>query len=180
MKRRTVYRWFALKAGAFAVACLAAIPAAMAGNATVISQASLFGGGERFTPRQLEGTCTWQSVSIKTDASTTGAGPATMIAKASFDGRGDVTLTNARSNFDGIVVQESYSGTYTLNPDGDGTITFNFANPPSQLIYDFQLSQSRRVLRFMRELDMTPRPIGSTGAAISSSRLSIGVCKLDE
>jgi len=170
----------ALKALVFAIACLAGVPAVMAGNATVITQSGLFGGGGRFTLRQLQGTCTWQSASVKTDSSTSGAGPATMIAKAAFDGRGNVMLTHARSNFDGVVVDESYSGTYTLNPDGDGAITFNFANPPSQLVYDFQLSESRKVLRFMRELDMTPRPIGSTGAALSSSRVSIGVCKLDE
>jgi len=180
MNWRKTYRRFALKAGVFGVACLAGVPAVMAGNATVISQASLLGGGRRFILRELQGTCTWQSASIKTDSSTSGASPATMIAKASFDGRGNVMVTHARSNFDGVVVDESYSGTYTLNPDGDGAITFNFANPPSQLVYDFQLSESRKVLRFMRELDMTPRPIGSTGAALSSSRLSIGICKLDE
>lgn len=126
------------------------------------------------------GTCTWQSASIRTDRSATDARPPTMIAKASFDGKGDITLIHARSNFDGVVLDECFSRTYVLNPAGDGTITFNFANPSRQRVYDFQFSELRRVLRFIRESDMSPRPIGSTSAAVSSSRHSIGVCKFDE
>jgi hypothetical protein len=174
------YGRFALWAGVAAVGLLASVPAVMAGNATIISQAPVLSGGTRSILRRLQGTCTWQSASIRTDRSKVRAEPATMIAKAAFDGEGNVLLTHARTNFDGVVVDESYSGTYTLGPDGDGAITFNFANPTSQLIYDFQLSDSHKVLRFMRELDMVPEPVGSTGAALSSQRLSIGVCKLDE
>lgn len=172
--------WKVCEGRGFALGLLAVTPAVRAGDVTIASQANLLGASRGFKLGDLKGTCVWQSASIRTDASKVGAEPATMIAGASFDGRGDVLLKHARTNFDGIMVDESYSGTYTLNPDGDGAITFNFPNPPSQLVYDFQLSPSGKVLRFIRELDMTPRPIGSTGEAISSSRLSIGVCKLGE
>src|SRR5271156_99346 len=173
------YRRFALWAGVAVLGLLASAPAAvMAGNATNISQSALLGGDTRAILRRLEGTCTWQSASIRTDRTVGPADPATLIAKAAFDGKGNVLLTHAMTNFNGVVVVEPNSGTYTLGPNGDGAITFNFANPTSQLIYDFQLSDSHKVLRFMRELDMAPEPVGSTGAALSSQRLSIGVCKL--
>lgn len=170
----------ALWAGALAIGILITAPSVTAGVVGKEDQTDLSGAPRRFVRRDLRGTCTWQSASIRTDRSATDARPATMIAKANFDGKGDVSLIHARSNFDGVVLDESFSGTYLLNPDGDGTITFNFANPSRQLVYDFQLSESRRVLRFMRESDLSPRPIGSSSVAVSSSRLSIGVCKFDE
>lgn len=169
-----------MRAAAVAVGFLSITPSVTAGTAATTAQADLSSPAKRFARRDLRGTCTWQSASIRTDRSATDARPATMIAKASFDGKGDLTLIHARSNFDGVVLDESLNGTYVLNPDGDGTITFNFANPSRQLVYDFQLSESRRVLRFMRESDLSPRPIGSSSLAVSSSRLSIGVCKFDE
>jgi hypothetical protein len=173
----TITKRFMLGAGVVALGLLAGTARA----AGIQSQTAMqHNSAARFSLRDLKGSCVWQSASIKTDRSTALAEPATMIARASFDGNGNVMLTHARTNFDGIVTDQSYSGTYAVNPDGDGTITFNFANPVSQPIYDFQFSDSRRVLRFMRELDMKPEPVGSSSAAITSSRLSIGVCNLAE
>jgi len=138
---------------------------------------------KKFDQTDLVGTCTWQSVSVTTDRSGLSAEPATMIGRATFDGKGNVQVTHARTNFDGVPVRGSLRGTYLVNKDGDGTMTFNFGSAGgkvNQLIYDFQLSESGRVMRFQREQDETPIPIGNTDKAITSRRVSLGVCRMGE
>ena len=67
-----------------------------------------------------------------------------------------------------------------MNADGDGTITFNFTAPQQTLVYDFQLSRKKHVVRFIRAQDMKPQPLASSSAAIDSKRVSVGVCRMDE
>ena len=148
---------------------------------TVSAEEALMGKAKAkgFSNRDLAGTCVWQSISVRTDRISPPAA-ATMIAQAEFDGNGSVVLNHAHTNFDGVMVDENYQGTYQVNPDGDGTITFNFAAPQHSLVYDIQLSRSKHVVRFIRAEDISPQPIGSSSEAIDSDRVSVGVCKMDE
>jgi hypothetical protein len=163
-----------------AVLALAAAGVAWAQDFSAANSEPQVMRGKALTIAKLHGDCTWQSASIKTERGGGGVGAATMLARASFDGQGDVVLANARTNFDGVEVDQSYHGTYTINPGGDGEITFNFANPERQLVYAFQFSRKRRVLRFMRVQDQAPVPVGSTSMEVTVNRLSIGACYFDE
>lgn len=54
-----------------------------------------------------------------------GIGPRTAIGTLTLDAAGNVTNGVATSSLDGGVAQETFSGTYTVNPDCTGTINVN-------------------------------------------------------
>jgi hypothetical protein len=72
---------------------------------------------------------------------------ARLVGTAHFDGRGDFTGGSARVVIVGGTVKSiSYSGQYTVNPDGTGTITlsvFGVATPPPTVTLDFVITKAR-------------------------------------
>jgi hypothetical protein len=74
---------------------------------------------------------------------------ARLVGTAHFDGRGDLTSGSARVVIVGGAVKSiSYSGQYTVNPDGTGTMTlsvFGVATPPPTVTLDFVISKARSV-----------------------------------
>ncbi len=72
---------------------------------------------------------------------------ARLLGTAQFDGRGDFTGGSARVVIVGGTVKSiSYSGQYTVNPDGTGTISltvFGVATPPPVVIIDFVISKAQ-------------------------------------
>ena len=72
---------------------------------------------------------------------------ARLVGTAEFDGRGDLTSGSARVVIVGGAVKSiSYSGQYTMNPDGTGTMTlsiFGVATPPPTVTLDFVISKAR-------------------------------------
>jgi hypothetical protein len=72
---------------------------------------------------------------------------ARLVGTAYFDGKGNFTGGSARVVIVGGTVKSvSYSGQYTVNPDGTGKITlsvFGVATPPPMVNLDFVISKAR-------------------------------------
>lgn len=72
---------------------------------------------------------------------------ARLVGTAHFDGRGDLTSGSARVVIVGGTVKSiSYSGQYSVNPDGTGTMTlsvFGVATPPPSVTLDFVIAKAR-------------------------------------
>ncbi|MBS1797900.1 MAG: hypothetical protein JSS81_29030 [Acidobacteria bacterium] len=73
---------------------------------------------------------------------------ATCVGVVTFDGRGRFTDREVHS-YDGVIVRDQFTGTYTVNPDGTGTMHFNGSE---SFDYDIVLSNEGKDVIFLVEL----------------------------
>ena len=74
---------------------------------------------------------------------------ATCVGVVTFDGRGRFTDHEVHS-FDGVIVRDQFTGNYTVNPDGTGTMHFIGENETFD--YDIVLSNEGKDVVFLVEL----------------------------
>ena len=122
---------------------------------------------------RLKGTCIWQSVSY---ATTTGAaanaGPVTSLAEFTFDGHGNLTVGDYDVSTNGTFGSaSSFQGTYQIDADGHGSMTFTSPISGRTLTFDFFLTPNRKALKTMLQSDNNPPPL---------PRVSSGECRFDE
>jgi hypothetical protein len=74
---------------------------------------------------------------------------ARLVGTAHFDGKGNMTNGSARVVITGGAVKAiTYTGQYTMNPDGTGTMAvtvFGVALPPPTVTLDFVISKARYI-----------------------------------
>jgi len=80
------------------------------------------------TRAQDEGGCSVASVAGKwgftTNGMVVGIGPRDSIGVFTLDGAGKLVNGEATSSLNGVITGETFSGTYTVNPDCTGTFAF--------------------------------------------------------
>lgn len=74
---------------------------------------------------------------------------ATCVGVVTFDGRGRFTDREVHS-YDGVIVRDQFTGTYTVNSDGTGTMHFIGENETFD--YDIVLSNDAKDVIFLVEL----------------------------
>jgi hypothetical protein len=98
---------------------------------------------------------------------------ARLVGTAYFDGKGNLTTGSARVVIVGGHVKPiTYSGVYTMNPDGTGKITatvFGVATPPPIVNFDFVITKARfihgiKIATEVQDAQEEPSVVVSTGS----------------
>jgi len=102
-----------------------------------------------FSDASLKGTCIWQSVAYPTtsgDQQQEPAGPTSILASVTFDGRGALTL-DFDVNLNGTYTStDAVPGTYSVDSKGHGSFTFTSPSSLTTLTYDFRVSSTGHTL----------------------------------
>jgi hypothetical protein len=119
----------------------------------------------------VRGSCVLQAVASPTSAGlAAGGGPESLVGLITFDGVGNFTM-RLHKNANGTFVQADVTGTYTVQPNCDGSYTYTNASTGDVDTHDFVLSVSGMVLREI---------LRSTQGRTSTLRVTAGVCKFNE
>jgi len=76
---------------------------------------------------------------------------ATCVGVVTFDGRGHFTDREVHS-YDGVIVRDEFTGTYTLSPDGRGTM--HFVGDSETFDYEFVVSNDTKEITFLITLEI--------------------------
>ena len=102
-----------------------------------------------FTRRDLNGKYSSFAQATFYDPTTNRTLYATCVGVVTFDGRGRFTDREVHS-YDGVIVRDQFTGNYTVNPDGTGTMHFIGENETFD--YDIVLSNEGKDVVFLVEL----------------------------
>jgi hypothetical protein len=104
-----------------------------------------------------------------------GIGPRAAVGVFTLDGHGDVLDASATSSLNGSIAVETFSGTYTVNPDCTGTINVTIyasgvaiLNVTLNTAFDDGMRQIRGLFTSVTEPNGTPL---STAVALEGRRL---------
>ena len=73
--------------------------------------------------------------SFSSSGTVVGVGPRAVVGIFALDADGDLTNGKATSSLNGTIFHETFSGTYTVNPDCTGTIDINVYDPSANPLY---------------------------------------------
>src|SRR5580704_7470260 len=119
----------------------------------------------------LHGSCVLQAVASPTSAGiAAGGGPEALVGLITFDGLGAFTM-RIHKNANGTFVEADVTGTYTVQPNCDGSYTYTNANTGDTDTHDFVISPSGMVLREI---------LRSTQGRTATLRVTAGLCKFNE
>jgi hypothetical protein len=119
----------------------------------------------------LNGSCVLQAVASPTTTGiAAGSGPESLVGLITFDGAGNFTM-RLHKNANGTFVQVDVAGTYTVQPNCDGSYTYTNANTGDTDTHDFVISPSGMVLREI---------LRSTQGRSATLRVTAGLCKFNE
>ena len=119
----------------------------------------------------LKGSCVLQAVASPTTTGiAAGDGPESLVGLITFDGVGAFTM-RLHKNANGTFVEADITGTYTVQPNCDGSYTYTNANTGDTDTHDFVISPSGMVLREI---------LRSTQGRTATLRVTAGVCKFNE
>jgi hypothetical protein len=114
----------------------------------VFSGSSEADNDDRFTERSLRGSWGFSAAGFLAVRATGSHTPASAVGLLTFDGRGECT-DEAKLNSAGTVVSlTSITCTYTVNPDGTGTIQTTFA-PAGAFTTDFVIIEEKGEFHFI-------------------------------
>ena len=116
----------------------------------VVKNISLLDESEKgFTRRDLNGKYSSFAQATFYDPAQNRTTYATCVGVVTFDGRGRFTDREIHS-YDGVIVRDQFTGNYTVNPDGTGTMHFIGENETFD--YDIVLSNEGKDVVFLVEL----------------------------
>jgi hypothetical protein len=119
----------------------------------------------------LNGSCVLQAVASPTSSGiAAGGGPESLVGLITFDGAGNFTQ-RLHKNANGTSVAVDVTGTYTVQPNCDGSYTYTNANTGDIDTHDFVISPSGMVLREI---------LRSTQGRTATLRVTAGICKFNE
>jgi hypothetical protein len=104
-----------------------------------------------FTRRDLVGRYASRSTATLFDPSTGRTQHATCVGVITFDGRGNIVDREVHS-YDGFIVHDEFTGTYTMNSDGTGIM--HLANEAESFDYSFVMSDDGKEVTFLVLLDV--------------------------
>ena len=94
-----------------------------------------------------------------------GVGPRTAVGTFTLDGAGDLKNGVATSSLNGSIANETFSGTYTVNPDCTGTINVTIYSSGTELFvvtlniaFDDEVRELRGIFTSVTEPDGTVLP----------------------
>jgi hypothetical protein len=124
-------------------------------------------------PRRLRGSCVWQSVSYETTSgASSSAGPVTVLAQFTFDGKGKLLINNYDVNTNGTFASSgAFEGTYQIDSSGHGSFTYTSPISARTITFDFFQTPNRKAIRTMLQSDNNPPPV---------PRVSSGECRFSE
>jgi hypothetical protein len=134
------------------------------------TQANAQSLGSGFSNSSLRGTCIWHAFFLETTSgSQSQSGPATILTPITFDGHGNLTLTDYHVNLNGTETDAfNIPGTYQVDKNGHGTFSYTSAAQSQTVTFDFFIAMSRDVihtsLRAQGNLPQTPRVSDGTCA----------------
>ena len=102
-----------------------------------------------FTKRDLNGRYSSFAQATFFDPTQNRTTYATCVGVVTFDGRGRFTDREVHS-YDGVIVRDQFTGTYTVNADGTGTM--HFVGESETFDYDIVLSNEGKDVIFLVEL----------------------------
>ena len=103
-----------------------------------------------FTKRDLVGRYSSKATATFFDPTQNRVAFATCVGLITFDGRGNLFDREVHS-YDGFIVHDEFTGTYTMNPDGTGIM--HFSNADESYDYSFVMSDDGREITFLILLD---------------------------
>jgi|SRR5579875_492562 len=117
----------------------------------------------------LNGQCIWHAAGVPTTSGMqNGKGPFSFIAAVTFDGRGSLTM-NYHLNLDGAYsVNDDVPGSYTVDPDGHGTLTYTSPATGSERTYDFFITPHGKEIKTIYH---------GNGVNALSDRVAWGICR---
>lgn len=128
-------------------------------------------GAQTCSNASLNGSCVLQAVASPTTTGlAAGGGPESLVGLITFDGNGNFTM-RIHKNANGTFFTGDISGTYTVQPNCDGSYTYTNANTGDTDVHDFVISPSGMVLREI---------LRSTQGKTATLRVTAGVCKFNE
>ena len=87
------------------------------------------------------------------DGTVIGAGPVAATGVVVADGKGNITSGVRTLNFNGVVAQQTFTCTYSVNPDGTGSALCPLDTPlpgaPAVETFDFALEDRARAFRLL-------------------------------
>jgi hypothetical protein len=104
--------------------------------------------GKTFRDADVEG-----SYAFSFDGTIIGAGPVAATGVVVADGKGNITSGVRTLNFNGSVVQQTFTCTFSVNPDGTGSAVCPLDNPlpkaPTVETFDFALEDKAKAFRLL-------------------------------
>jgi hypothetical protein len=104
--------------------------------------------GKTFRDADVEGP-----YAFSFDGTVIGAGPVAATGVVVADGKGNITSGVRSLNFNGFVAQQTFTCTYSVNPDGTGSASCLLNNPlpgaPEVETFDFALEKKARAFRLL-------------------------------
>jgi len=108
--------------------------------------------GRMFRDADVEG-----SYAFSFDGTLIGVGPIAATGVVVADGKGNITSGVRTLNVNGVVAQQTFTCTYSVNPDGTGSADCALDNPlpgaPSVETFDFALEDKARAFRLVGTTD---------------------------
>ena len=132
---------------------------------------------------QDEGGCSNATVAGKwgftTNGTVVGIGPRSSLGIFTLDGSGNLVNGKATSSLNGSVTDETFSGTYSVNPDCTGKLSIDIFNLAGMKILtatlDLVFDSNSRELRAMFTSAVVPNgPALPTVITVSGKRMSSG------
>jgi hypothetical protein len=107
--------------------------------------------GKTWTKRDLSGRYASLATATFFDPSVNRTLNATCVGVVTFDGRGRFTDREVHS-YDGVIVRDEFTGTYTVSADGHGTM--HFVGESETFDYEFVISNDGKEITFLILLDI--------------------------